>query len=191
MGLTVLMLGLDIAKRLRLARWPATRRAGNDVLGAGVRHPPRRWPESVSEMWLLYTATYVWKLHLWGALWGAASRLSGRWSLEARQRPAARPAGAAMGAARHTQEPTRVAVAAAKVLNFTVQLYGGVYYCADRCTLHVQLFRESRTDPSTERRVRSCIQVHTAVACYRSTPQVEWPRRRIGHWWTPPNRPAP
>jgi len=31
------------------------------------------------------------------------------------------------------------------VLNFTVQLYGGVYYCADRCTLHVQLFRESRT----------------------------------------------
>jgi len=188
------MLGLDIAKRLRLARWPATRRAGNDVLGAGVRHPPRRWPESVSEMWLLYTATYVWKLHLWGALWGAACPVVGG-ALGRRSAqppgPAARPAGGSAPHSLSSQEPTRVAVAAAKVLNFTVQLYGGVYYCADRCTLHVQLFRESRTDPSTERRVRSCIQVHTAVACYRSTPQVEWPRRRIGHWWTPPNRPAP
>ena len=80
--------------------------------------------------------------------------------MEARQRPQP-PAPA--GAARHTQEPTRAAVAAAKVLNFTVQLYGGVYYCADRCTLHVQLFRESRTDPSTERRgyarAYKCIQL--------------------------------
>lgn len=87
MGLTVLMLGLDIAKRLRLARWPATRRAGNDVLGAGVRHPPRRWPESVSEMWLLYTATYVWKLHLWGALWGAACPVVGAWRRASAQPP--------------------------------------------------------------------------------------------------------
>ena len=94
MGLTVLMLGLDIAKRLRLARWPATRRAGNDVLGAGVRHPPRRWPESVSEMWLLYTATYVMEIknylyHLWGATCGAPLVRS----LEARQpaQPAAGP----------------------------------------------------------------------------------------------------
>ncbi len=83
-------------------------------------------------MWLLYTATYVWKLHLWGALWGAACPVVGAWRRASAQPAAARPAGAAMGAARHTQEPTRVAVAAAKVLNFTVQLYGGVYYCADR-----------------------------------------------------------
>jgi hypothetical protein len=130
-----------------------------------------------------------------GAPCGAPLRacpVVGAWRRASAQPPGPHAAGAAMGAARHTQEPTRVAVAAAKVLNFTVQLYGGVYYCADRCTLHVQLFRESRTDPvnrTTGTLVH--IQVHTAVACYRSTPQVEWPRRRIGHWWTPPNRPAP
>ena len=152
---------MDIAHRLRVGL------LGHDVLGAGVRKVCGTHLGGGRSRYLrcgcCIQQRYVWTLkitlHL-RLVCGAPRRLSGRWRRASPQPPQ-----------RHTGAHT-LAVAAAKVLNFTVQLYRTVSAALTAVPRAVPYTTVSRiTEPNGYARAYSCSLLPLTVVRPKSSGQ--------------------